>query len=241
MISDKSVCLVIARKIVMGKLTNMKVVVQRRARKRKEERLRVAARRITDRIKSAASAGSMDELLGIEGSGTRDYFDVFDLLLNKNSEFTFDKRTRRPPKDPVNSLLSFVYTILASEMVSAIQTVGLDPYFGFYHQLRYGRPCLALDLMEEFRTSIGDLVVLSLINRRQITESDFYESSGGWFLKNDAKKTFYAEYERRKNEKLTHAVFGYKVTYRQAMELQARLLAKVIVGEIKDYVSLTLR
>jgi len=240
--ADERFVLDVARRIVRGKLVNMRVTVLRRARRRKkDEKLSQAATRLSAAIKATDSAGSLDELLGIEGSGTQAYFEVFGSFLKDEMGFSFERRTRRPPTDPVNALLSFAYTLLVSDMVSAIQTVGLDPYVGFYHQLRYGRPCLALDLMEEFRPTVADSVVLSLVNNGVVKQDDFYQAAGGWFLKDAARKRFYAEYERRKNERITHPVFGYKLSFRQAMELQARILAKVIIGEIKRYEPLTVR
>ena len=215
--------------------------MERARRRKKDEKLSQAATRLSAAIKATDSAGSLDELLGIEGSGTQAYFEVFGSFLKDEMGFSFERRTRRPPTDPVNALLSFAYTLLVSDMVSAIQTVGLDPYVGFYHQLRYGRPCLALDLMEEFRPTVADSVVLSLVNNGVIKQDDFYQAAGGWFLKDAARKRFYAEYERRKNERITHPVFGYKLSFRQAMELQARILAKVIIGEIERYEPLTVR
>lgn len=240
--ADERFALDVARRIVRGKLVNMRVTVLRRARRRKkDEKLSQTAARLSTAIKAVDSAGSLDELLGIEGSGTQAYFEVFGSFLKEEMGFSFERRTRRPPTDPINALLSFAYTLLVSDMVSAIQTVGLDPYVGFYHQLRYGRPCLALDLMEEFRPTVADSVVLSLVNNGVVKQDDFYQASGGWFLKEAARKRFYAEYERRKSEKITHPVFGYKISFRQAMELQARILAKAIIGEIDRYEPLTVR
>ena len=140
-----------------------------------------------------------------------------------------------------NVLLSFAYSLLTADLMSAIQTVGLDPYVGFFHQLKYGKPCLALDLMEEFRPIIADSVVITLINNRRIKPEDFTQSHGGWYLKEHRRKVFYAAYEARKNETITHPVFKYKLTFRRAMELQVRLLAKYLTGEIEQYTPLTIR
>ena len=125
--------------------------------------------------------------------------------------------------------------------MSAIQVVGLDPYVGFFHQLKYGKPCLSLDLMEEFRPIIADSVVITLINNRRIKPEDFTQSHGGWYLKDNSRKAFYAAYETRKSETITHPVFKYKLTFRRAMELQVRLLAKYLTGEIEHYTPLTIR
>ena len=147
--------------------------------------------------------------------------------------FDFQRRSRRPPADAINAMLSFAYSLLTADLMSAIQTVGLDPYVGFFHQIKYGKPCLALDLMEEFRPIIADSVVITLINNRRIKPEDFTQSHGGWYLKAHRRKVFYAAYETRKNETITHPVFKYKLTFRRAMELQVRLLAKYLTGEIE--------
>ena len=186
-------------------------------------------------------AENLSELLGFEGNASADYFRSFSSMLNSEMGFSFEHRTRRPPKDPTNALLSFAYSLLTADMISAIQIVGLDPYVGFFHQQTYGRPCLALDLMEEFRPIIADSVVVTLINNRQITPNDFTQSHGGWFLKDAARKKFYAAYEKRKNETITHPVFKYKISFRRALELQVRLLAKCLMGEIETYTPLTVR
>ena len=180
-------------------------------------------------------------MLGIEGNASAAYFGSFDFLLKSEVGFDFQRRSRRPPADPTNALLSFAYSLLTADLMSAIQTVGLDPYIGFFHQLKYGKPCLALDLMEEFRPILADSVVITLINNRRIKPEDFTQSHGGWYLKPHRRKVFYAAYETRKNETITHPVFKYKLTFRRAIELQVRLLAKYLTGEIEQYTPLTIR
>ena len=244
---DPERCLALAKAFVHGKISNMRMMLQRRKwRGKAETEAEETAiessiegmRRMRGRLPRAEN---LPELLGLEGNASADYFRSFSSMLNAEMGFSFAHRTRRPPKDPTNALLSFAYSLLTADVISAIQIVGLDPYVGFFHQQTYGRPCLALDLMEEFRPIIADSVVVTLINNRQITPDDFTQSHGGWFLKDAARKKFYAAYEKRKNETITHPVFKYKITFRRALELQVRLLAKCLMGEIETYTSLTVR
>ena len=191
--------------------------------------------------KRVNTATELPELLGIEGNASAAYFRSFGFMLKSELGFDFQRRSRRPPADATNALLSFTYSLLTADLMSAIQTVGLDPYIGFFHQLKYGKPCLALDLMEEFRPIIADSVVITLINNRRIKIQDFTQSHGGWYLKAHPRKALYAAYEARKNETITHPVFKYKLTFRRAMELQVRLLAKYLTGEIEQYTPLTVK
>ena len=191
--------------------------------------------------KRIGKSTELPELLGIEGNASAAYFGAFNFMLKEEMGFDFQRRSRRPPADPTNALLSFAYSLLTADLISAIQTVGLDPYVGFFHQIKYGKPCLALDLMEEFRPILADSVVITLINNRRIKPTDFMQSHGGWYLKEHCRKVFYAAYETRKNETITHPVFKYKLTFRRAMELQVRLLAKYLTGEIDQYTPLTIR
>src|SRR6266567_1429654 len=192
--------------------------------------------RIIREIPRASTVGS---LLGYEGNGSAAYFGVFGKLLR--DPMTFSRRRRRPPKDPVNALLSLGYTLLLHQVSSAIQVVGFDPYAGYLHQPRYGRPALALDLMEEFRPIIADSVVLNIINHRILTEQDFQEELGVVHLKAEARKKFYAKFEERLQEELQHPHFEYRTSYRRCIELQARLLGKWLTGEIPVYLPLSVR
>ena len=142
--------------------------------------------------KRVDTATDIPELLGIEGNASAAYFGSFGFMLKEEMGFDFQRRSRRPPADPTNALLSFAYSLLTADISSAIQVVGLDPYVGYFHQLKYGKPCLALDLMEEFRSIIADSVVITLINNRRIKPGDFTQSHGGWYLKDHSRKTFYA-------------------------------------------------
>ncbi|MGH7957708.1 MAG: CRISPR-associated endonuclease Cas1, partial [Opitutaceae bacterium] len=155
--------------------------------------------------------------------------------------FDFTRRNRRPPRDAVNALLSLGYSMLARDCTVAAHAVGFDPYVGFHHQPRFGRPALALDLMEEFRPLIADSVALTLINTRVISPTDFVRAGDAINLSADGRKRFFSAYEQRMNATIVHPVFDYQVSYRRALELQARLLAKALTGEIEQYVPFTTR
>jgi CRISP-associated protein Cas1 len=149
--------------------------------------------------------------------------------------FDFSNRNRRPPRDPVNALLSLGYSLLAKDCTVAAYAVGLDPYVGFYHQPRFGRPALALDVMEEFRALIVESTVLTLLNNRMLGLNDFVQAGQAVNLTTAARKIFFEAYESRMSAVITHPVFDYKVSYRRALELQFRMMAKVVTGEIAIY------
>ena len=153
----------------------------------------------------------------------------------------FETRNRRPPADPINAVLSFCYSMLCKEATVALHQVGLDPFQGFLHQPRYGRPSLALDLMEEFRPLIADSATLRVFNERRLTRDDFFFAGIGCSLKRASKKTLIAAFEQRMSEELTHPVFGYKASYRRCLSLQARLLARYLTREIDQYPGLETR
>jgi CRISPR-associated protein Cas1 len=157
------------------------------------------------------------------------------------SAFDFQARNRRPPRDPVNALLSFGYALLAKDVFSAVLTVGFDPYLGFYHGGKHGRPSLALDLMEEFRAVIVDSVVLTLVNNDMLSAADFVEWGGACQLTEAGRRTFLDAYERRKATVVTHPLFGYKMSYGRILEVQARLLAAYIRGDVPAYQGFTVR
>lgn len=240
-------CLGLSKAFVRGKVANMRMMLQRRKWQSPDnadsalEPLLTNIKAIQTMEKRIDKATELSELLGIEGNASAAYFGAFNFMLKSEMGFDFQRRSRRPPADATNALLSFAYSLLTADLISAIQTVGLDPYVGFLHQLKYGKPCLALDLMEEFRPIIADSVVITLINNRRIKIDDFTQSHGGWYLKEHRRKVFYAAYETRKNETITHPLFKYKLTFRRAIELQVRLLAKYLTGEIDQYTPLTVR
>jgi CRISPR-associated protein Cas1 len=191
---------------------------------------------------AAEGAGSLEELLGIEGNAARVYFGAFAGMIKTEEEgakgeFSFDflGRNRRPPKDPVNALLSLAYSVLAKDLTLACYAVGFDPLMGFYHQPRFGRPALALDLMEPFRPLIADSAVLSAINMRMVTGRDFVKAGTAVAMTPAGRKGFFRAYEARMDTLVTHPLFEYRVTYRRLLEIQARLLARVMEGEIAEY------
>ena len=149
--------------------------------------------------------------------------------------FDFQDRNRRPPKDPLNALLSLTYAMLTREWTVALSAVGLDPMLGFYHKPRFGRPALALDLMEPFRPLIADSVVITVINNGEIKPSDFIQGRGSCALKPGGRKAVIAAFERRMGHEITHPVFGYRIGYRRLLVVQARLLARFLAGEIPDF------
>jgi len=183
----------------------------------------------------------LGSLLGCEGAGSAAYFSAFGTLIKCNWSHGFSKRVRRPPTDPVNALLSYGYVILTSQVASIVAGVGFDPYIGFLHASRYGKPALALDLMEEFRPTIVDSVVLSLLNNRQLVQSDFIQELNSYRMTEATKRLFLQKFEDRMQEVITHPVFAYKVTYRRCIELQARLLGKYLTGEVAEYIPFTVR
>jgi CRISPR-associated protein Cas1 len=183
-------------------------------------------------------------LLGAEGQAAALYFSQFNRMIKlpvPGRGFDFQSRNRRPPKDPVNALLSFAYAILLKDCFSALCTVGFDPYYGFYHVSRHGKPSLALDLMEEFRAIIADSVVLTLINTGCLTAKDFLIWRESCQLTEEGRKRFFETYEQRKATVVTHPVFGYKMSYGRMLEVQARMLAAHIRGDIPAYTGFTVR
>ena len=187
---------------------------------------------------------SIDSLLGIEGQAAALYFGQFGRMLKNQGPgrpFDFRTRNRRPPRDPVNCLLSFAYAMLAKDCFSAACTVGFDPYCGFYHAGRHGRPSLALDLMEEFRSIIADSVVLTLINNGVLSDRDFLTWRDACQLTADGRKRFFEAYESRKATVVTHPTYGYKMSYGRMLEVQARMLAAHVRGDVPAYTGFTVR
>lgn len=235
---DEKAELGLAARFVLGKLRNQRALLMRHARQYESEKeggLRVAAETLADGMRALATASSLDMLRGIEGEAAAVYFGAFGLLL-RQSGFAFMTRERRPPCDPVNALLSFTYTLLMNELLGAIHTVGLDPYVGFLHAERQGKASLSFDLMEEFRASFADTLVLAIINNRILAPDDFETDLGVCTLKETARRRFLEQYEEKKQTEIKHPLFGYRVTYRRCFELQVRQLAKFLVGEIPNYI-----
>jgi CRISPR-associated protein Cas1 len=236
-------CLRLARSLVAGKIKNQRTMLQRNHVEPPAGALSFLKCMMDD----AQRAESLDVLLGLEGNAARVYFEHLpgmikvdepdDSTARSACEFNFDftRRNRRPPRDPVNALLSLAYSVLAKDLTIVCHTVGFDPFLGFFHQPRYGRAALALDLMEPFRPLIADSAVLSAINTRMVTPSDFIRTGEAVALTAGGRKAFFRAYEQRMDTLVTHPIFGYRVNYRRLLEIQARLLARLLTGEIADY------
>jgi CRISPR-associated protein Cas1 len=231
---DKS--LELARRFVGGKIRNCRTMLRRNS---PQDSATPALRELTRLASKAGAAASLDTLLGIEGAAARCYFAGFAKMLKPKGEalasFDFASRNRRPPRDPVNALLSFVYSLLAKDLAAIALSVGYDPYLGFYHQPRYGRPALALDLMEEFRPIVADSVVLGLINNGEVSPADFVEGRQACALTTKGRSSVIQAYERRLDTLVEHPAFGYTVSYKRVLEVQARLLGRRLLGEIAEY------
>lgn len=239
--TDQLKSLELAKSFVIGKTKNMKTLLMRYNRNLNDPDISVAIARLKERLKSIECAESQSTLLGYEGDAAKTYFKCFAKLLHQDDFFKFDHRTKRPPKDPVNAVLSYTYTLLTFEVLSEISRVGLDPYVGFYHSNKYGRPSLALDLMEEFRQIIADSVTLSLINKQMLSAKDFEFKLGSCLLNEQGRKTVLKAFRERIKEEVTHPIFGYTLTYRRTLEIQARVLSKTIMGEFDTYTPFTVR
>ena len=263
---DPDTCLRLARQFVHGKIRNHRTLLMRNH----VEAPPATLLKLKQHGEAALTARSAEALLGLEGGAAAAYFEQFGGMLKVEDpmemekgkwrmesgeekrekegpkgqgtfNFDFTRRTRRPPTDPVNALLSLAYSLLAKDCTLAALAVGFDPYVGFYHQPRFGRPALALDLMEEFRPLVAESTVLTSINTRVLTPGDFVRAGQAVNLSTAGRRRFFEVYEQRMNCLLTHPVFDYKVSYRRALELQARMLAKTLTGEIPEYVPLTTR
>jgi len=243
--SDPATCLQLAKAVVRAKLSNQRALLMRSlrgddARGSHEP----AARGMWDLLRGLDDVGAMESILGTEGQGAALYFAEFGRFLKPLPDgrgFDFTTRNRRPPRDPVNALLSFAYAMLAKDCFSAVCTVGFDPYKGFYHQGKHGKPSLALDLMEEFRPVIADSVVLTLINNEAVSKSDFIVWRDACQLTDAGRKAFFAAYEQRKATVISHPVYGYRMSYARMLEVQARMLAAFVRGEIPNYTGFTVR
>lgn len=245
--ADDGASLRLARRMVSVKIQNCRTLVRRNG----EPAARATLSFLRDHVDKADAAGSLESLLGVEGSAARAYFEAFASLLRPPASqsdgdtddlrFDFEGRNRRPPRDPVNAMLSFGYALLTKDLVITLAGVGFDPYMGFYHQPRYGRPALALDVMEEFRPLIVDSLVLTTVNTGTVQRGDFLRRGGAVTMTPAGRTKMLRAYERRMDEEITHPVFGYRISYRRVLEVQARLLARYLAGEIDEYPPFTTR
>ena len=250
---DGAFALGVSRAIVEGKLMNYRTLAQRWGRERTPvartlqvsqtaqvspgDAFRSAAEALAVHAGAVASAADLAALRGVEGAGSKVYFGALRAALR--GEWTFEKRARRPPPDPVNALLSLGYTLLGENIASALEIVGLDPYAGFFHADAYGRPALALDLVEEFRGIVADLVALMLVNKRVLDQKDFREGDaerGGVYLSERGLRKYLHYYTVRLQTEVLHPYYRQRLTYQKCFEVQARLLRKVIEGELAAYV-----
>jgi CRISPR-associated protein Cas1 len=231
----------IAASFLLGKISNCRRVLDRAIRDHAMlvdvESLTGASNFMKETLKAIPACKSTDDLMGFEGSAAKIYFGVFDqLILQQREDFFFKERSRRPPLDNMNSLLSFLYTLLTNESASALETVGLDPYIGFLHQDRPGRPSLALDLMEELRPVLVDRLALSLVNRKQITGKGFTQKeSGGILMDDDTRKAVLTAWQERKKEEIVHPYLKERVPFGLIPYIQAMLLARYLRGDLDAY------
>lgn len=237
--SSSEETLAIAKRFVLAKVHNSRVVLQRHMRDYPElrhEGVGDSSKELATSMEDALSANDLDELRGVEGNAARVYFAAFGKLLRaKDGEVTFSGRSRRPPQDPVNATLSFVYTLLSRDVASACESVGLDPQLGYLHACRPGRPSLALDLMEELRSPIADRLVLSLFNRGQLSSGDFRREGGGCYLTKNGMKTVIGAWQDKKKDSMMHPFLLERVPLGLIPFIQAQLFARCIRGDLDDY------
>jgi CRISP-associated protein Cas1 len=234
--------LAVAASIVEGKIRNSRILMRRN--------IRTNAGTVLDQLRDLAAAArratSAPSLLGIEGTAARLYFGRFTEMLTEgaaidSASFDANGRARRPPPDPINALLSFLYALLVKDITATVNAVGLDPFYGVYHRPRYRRPALALDLAEEFRPLIADSTVVQLVNNGEIRPAHFIRRAGACQLDRDGRRVVISAYERRMSHEIKHPVFGYRVSYRRALDVQARILGAHLLGETPAYTPFTTR
>jgi len=230
---DGAFCLEVARAIVGGKLRNQRALAFRLRRSHPEIKEKLVEDIIAT-IEGVQGSEDMNALRGLEGAGARAYFQILRQALPE--EWRFEKRVRRPPGDPVNAMLSLGYTLLGHSLMSALEVVGLDPYDGFFHADKYGRPALALDLVEEFRSVIVDSVVLTVVNKGVLALDDFRPGpKGGTLLTQRGLRQFLDQYSARLQTEIIHPLAGRRLTYQKCFEVQAWQMRKVIEGKAEEY------
>jgi CRISPR-associated protein Cas1 len=232
----------LARSLIAGKIRNSRTLLRRNSRASVAEIVAQLARLATQ----AERAERADELLGIEGTAARLYFGAFTNMIGVDqypmvADFDINGRGRRPPPDPLNCLLSFCYSLLVKDLVAVCLGVGLDPFLGVMHRPRFGRPALALDLAEEFRPLIAESVVVNLINNGEVHESSFVLRNRGVTLTADGRRKVIRAYERRLETSVTHPVFRYKISYRRVLDVQTRIMAATMIGELDEYTPMVTR
>lgn len=227
----------LARECIRAKIHNQRTMLMRNG----DVPDRVL-RLLAEAREATADARDLGELLGCEGAAANLYFEQFaSMLKGREWKFDFQGRNRRPPRDPINAMLSLGYSVLAKELAGVCHAVGLDPFLGFLHQPRYGRPALALDLMEEFRPLVADSVAISIVNRGEIDPGDFIRATAGTFLNEQGRRRFWEAWFRRLDTEVSHPEFGYKMSYRRMLEVQARQLWRVVRGDAAAYHAFTTR
>jgi CRISPR-associated exonuclease Cas4/CRISPR-associated protein Cas1 len=236
---DERRSLAFARTLVAAKIRNARVFLRRNFKSGNAAERDGTLEALSRLAERALHAATVPELLGIEGDAAARYFRLFSTMLGEAARdfpaFAFEKRTRRPPADPVNAMLSLGYTLLTRTWLTVLSGVGFDPYLGFYHRPRFGRPALALDMMEPFRSILADSTVIQVVNNGEVKADAFVSAGPAVNLKPHARRAFIAAYERRLSQEATHPVFGYRVSMRRLLEVQAQLLARHLDGEIEEY------
>lgn len=235
---DEGIALHLSKLFIAGKIYNSRNILKRFIRDNgMDEEVELAAKQLDWSRKNVMATLNIDLLRGEEGRAANVYFGVFDrLILHQKDDFQFNGRFRRPPKDEINAMLSFVYTLIANEVAAALDSVGLDPYVGFMHTLRPGRASLALDMMEEFRAYLGDRLVLSMINRKQVTKKDFIrQGDDGILMTDDCRKELIATWQKRKKEVVEHPFLKEKVPIGLLPYVQAKLFSRYLRDELDDY------
>ena len=234
-------CVAIAASCLLGKVANSRKVIERAVRDHAMlvdvAALRAASAALKESLSSIQQSADMDTLRGIEGNAAKRYFEVFgELVLHQREDFAFTERSRRPPQDPMNALLSFLYTLLTYEVTSALETVGIDPYVGFLHADRPGRPSLALDLMEELRPVFADRLALTLVNRKQIAGKGFIrKESGGVLMDDETRKAVLTAWQERKRDEIVHPYLNERVPFGLVPHVQATLFARYLRGDLDAY------
>lgn len=233
---DDAACQRIARGVVAAKIRNQRTLLRRNWRAENAVDGKDEALESMKRLAAQAEAApAPEQLLGFEGEAAAVYFRYFDRMLAAGADFSFEKRNRRPPEDPVNAMLSLSYSLLTRTFLAALQAIGFDPYRGFFHVMRHRRPSLALDMMEPYRAIIADSVVINAVNNGEIKPEEFLRNGPACMLKPAARKALIAGYERRLEQETTHPLFGYRISMRRLIAVQMRLLARHLDGEIKTY------